>query len=908
MSASQQRLLEGKELFLREYKSLYGYGGTIDSWRKEQFSRLQDTYLDHVGATLYSQSQIENHINDLQRSVFGNPHSANTSSLLSSDLIEEARNIVAKHFNTTLDNHHVIFTAGATSALKLVADNFNWTEKSSFIFLEDSHTSVVGMREVAKKEGSNVKCVTEDEVSENLEKPSSKNSEIGDGHKRGSLPYGSQMFTESAEVEQNPEQVSHLFSYPAMSNFCGRKYPHKWVDLVNHGYMSNCAKVNGKCYTLLDAASYVGTNHLDLSQVTADFIVMSFYKIFGFPTGLGALIVRTDAVQAFKQKCYYGGGTVAATISRIDHHVDRDGFIERYEDGTASFLSIIALKHGFSTLKSLTGSMRAITKHTFALAQFTYKEMKSFKHANGFSLCEIYSDTKFDDMTTQGPVVNFNLINCHGEYIGYSQVEKLANLSKIHLRTGCFCNTGDCRRHLGLSTEEMLSNYKAGHVCGDQMDIINRRPTGSVRVSFGYMSTFEDAWMFLNFLRECFLVSTNTILIKSDDLYVTEDGKKNSFEQLSTNCQANMNGTDLGVEANRDARPINERRSGRTINELTAKQDRFDGEVEVFEDSVEVKENIREMNERSGMKVFGKDFDGYNLEFRETNLRQKESQNAKELEVNYSSDEEFFDCASGTLEHFPVTNNLQVSTNITDDTMSNGSCFKCPEEEKAITERINSKENDTDNCANSKIDSLDQKIDMHCFENADQRSSMLGGEGRNGSCSDIKNNNLILEGDKAEYSGCYLKLICLYPVKSCAAFEVSRWMLSEKGLLYDREWMIVSEYGSVLTQKKEPAMVFIKPFIDLKENLLVLRCKGHADVAVPLDYDASAKIQAYDRKKCLSRVCGDRITCDDCGDEVAVWLSSVLQKSCRLVRQNGHQMRIMKATKNEFQQIGKDSN
>lgn len=51
-----------------------------------------------------------------------------------------------------------------------------------------------------------------------------------------------------------------------------------------------------------------------------------------------------------------------------------------------------------------------------------------------------------------------------------------------------------------------------------------------------------------------------------------------------------------------------------------------------------------------------------------------------------------------------------------------------------------------------------------------------------------------------------------------------------------------------------------------------------------------------------------RITCDDCGDEVAVWLSSVLQKSCRLVRQNGHQMRIMKATKNEFQQIGKDSN
>jgi hypothetical protein len=30
-------------------------------------------------------------------------------------------------------------------------------------------------------------------------------------------------------------------------------------------------------------------------------------------------------------------------------------------------------------------------------------------------------------------------------------------------------------------------------VCWDDNDIISGRPTGAVRVSFGYMSTFEDA-------------------------------------------------------------------------------------------------------------------------------------------------------------------------------------------------------------------------------------------------------------------------------------------------------------------------------------------------------------------------------------------------------------------------------
>ena len=58
----------------------------------------------------------------------------------------------------------------------------------------------------------------------------------------------------------------------------------------------------------------------------------------------------------------------------------------------------------------------------------------------------------------------------------------------------------------------MLSHFNAGHVCGDQMDIIDGKPTGSVRISFGYMSSFEDAWTFLQFLKDCFLISNDSCL------------------------------------------------------------------------------------------------------------------------------------------------------------------------------------------------------------------------------------------------------------------------------------------------------------------------------------------------------------------------------------------------------------
>ena len=53
------------------------------------------------------------------------------------------------------------------------------------------------------------------------------------------------------------------------------------------------------------------------------------------------------------------------------------------------------------------------------------------------------------------------------------EVEQVAALSKVRLRAGCFCNPGCCAGWLGLTADAMVANYRAGHVCWDDTDIVD---------------------------------------------------------------------------------------------------------------------------------------------------------------------------------------------------------------------------------------------------------------------------------------------------------------------------------------------------------------------------------------------------------------------------------------------------
>ncbi len=53
--------------------------------------------------------------------------------------------------------------------------------------------------------------------------------------------------------------------------------------------------------------------------------------------------------------------------------------------------------------------------------------------------------------------------------------------------------------------------------------------------------------------------------------------------------------------------------------------------------------------------------------------------------------------------------------------------------------------------------------------------------------------------------------IHLYPIKSLAGIPVQEASLSDRGLIYDRRWMLVDPQGQFLTQRKFPQMALLQP-------------------------------------------------------------------------------------------------
>lgn len=124
-------------------------------------------------------------------------------------------------------------------------------------------------------------------------------------------------------------QTPHLFCYPAQSNFSGWKYPLNYVKGIQGRYLYPACDHPGRWFVLLDAASYISSSLLDLQKCPADFVPISFYKLFGFPTGLGALLVRNNTASMLK-KAYFGGGTAAAYLSGEDYYLPVTSISDRW--------------------------------------------------------------------------------------------------------------------------------------------------------------------------------------------------------------------------------------------------------------------------------------------------------------------------------------------------------------------------------------------------------------------------------------------------------------------------------------------------------------------------------------------------------------------------------------------------
>src|SRR5205823_5468234 len=76
----------------------------------------------------------------------------------------------------------------------------------------------------------------------------------------------------------------------------------------------------------------------------------------------------------------------------------------------------------------------------------------------------------------------------------------------------------------------------------------------------------------------------------------------------------------------------------------------------------------------------------------------------------------------------------------------------------------------------------------------------------------------------------YVSGLFVYPVKSCAGTALDVAELGERGIVHDREFMVVDRAGHFLTQRQLPRMALIRPVRTV--DTLVLSAPGMSSLKV----------------------------------------------------------------------------
>ena len=203
------------------------------------------------------------------------------------------------------------------------------------------------------------------------------------------------------------------------------QHPLRWIETAHeHGYD-----------VLLDAAAYLPSNQLDLSVVKPDFVPVSWYKVFGYPTGVGCLIARREALGRLRRPWFAGGSVHMATVQGDWHTPAANEAC--FEDGTLSFLQIPDLESGLSWVNGI--GMDLIHERVMCLTGWLIGRLAALRHGNGEPMARIYGPAS---TRARGGTVAFNLLDPGGRVVDERAVARATAAAGISIRTGCFCNPG----------------------------------------------------------------------------------------------------------------------------------------------------------------------------------------------------------------------------------------------------------------------------------------------------------------------------------------------------------------------------------------------------------------------------------------------------------------------------------
>ncbi len=113
----------------------------------------------------------------------------------------------------------------------------------------------------------------------------------------------------------------------------------------------------------------------------------------------------------------------------------------------------------------------------------------------------------------------------------------------------------------------------------------------------------------------------------------------------------------------------------------------------------------------------------------------------------------------------------------------------------------------------------------------------------------------------------------VYPIKSARGIAMSSAGLSDRGLQYDRRWMLVDSSGMFMTQREFPRMALIA--VSVGEGSLIVSAPGMPRLYVPLMVESDALLRVVVWKDTVNGM-----LVSETADE---WFSTFLESACQLV-------------------------
>ena len=483
---------------------------SLTSLRKREFARLDarggSVYLDYTGAALYPSSLVSAHTRWLQHSVAGNPHSTSPASLLSSRAADEARAAVLNFFDADEGEYDVVWTPNATAGFRIVGETYDFKGKKMLI-PRDAHNSLNSLARKAEQGGGRFDFIDFDSCAGEGE---------GEQDTISDAAYLEAFCQPSPSTSSGGEKG--LVFLTGQSNITGGK--------LNLSLLA-AAKAHGWDVGL-DAAALAPSTRVSLRTHPVDFMVVSLYKICGYPTGLGALILRKSMYARMTQKStFFGGNIIGITMDTFDFSLVEGP--ERFEDGTANFASMAAVKPG---LEFAAKWMPRYAHRNKVLLQWLVKELDQLyyppcqggwdeKHGGARSSATLAPSSRASSSSIEKPVspeqrekgrgvklvriggpqslekrgctlpLVFSAAN--GDALNYRFVIWAAARESISLRGGpCMCNPG-------ASSSVMQRGLITDLHASSELAIAD---VGIVRISLGAPTNFKDVWRLVHFARK----------------------------------------------------------------------------------------------------------------------------------------------------------------------------------------------------------------------------------------------------------------------------------------------------------------------------------------------------------------------------------------------------------------------